>query len=209
MMTSENICKKLDKLIPDPHCELIYSTDYEFLISTVLSAQCTDKRVNTVTKELYSKYDIYRLSNAKYEDVVDILMPLGTARKNATYIIEIAKKLVNDYDGKVPNNREYLESLPGVGRKTCNLVLANVFDENTFAVDTHVNRVAIRLNLASVNDSPCGVEEKLMKYFPKEKWSKLHHQFVLFGRYTCKSKNPNCIVCPFKEECNYYKKNAK
>lgn len=206
MMNINEFLKKMDLMIPNPKCELNYSKDYELLIATVLSAQCTDKRVNMVTKELFSEYDINSLSNANIEEIERIIMPVGTYRRKSEYVIEIAKKLVEDYNGKVPQDRKYLESLPGVGRKTCNVVLSNIFNIPAIAVDTHVERVSKRLNFARKNDSVFQVEKKLMKYIPKDKWSRCHHQLVLFGRYICKSKNPDCSNCLFKDNCKYYKK---
>jgi endonuclease-3 len=206
MMKSNELLAKLDIMIKDPKCELEYNKDYELLIATVLSAQCTDKRVNMVTKELFKKYDIFKLANADIKDIENIIMPVGTFRKKSEYIIEISKKLVKDYNGVVPNNRKYLESLPGVGRKTCNVVLSNIYNEPAIAVDTHVQRVSKRLSLAKEQDDVYKIEKKLMKYFPKDKWSRTHHQLVLFGRYICKSKNPNCQECLLKENCKYYKK---
>ena len=139
--------KKLDLVFPNPKCELNYNKDYELLIATMLSAQCTDKRVNEVTSILFNKYDIYSLSKANKADIEMIIRPLGSFSKKSEYMLEIAKKLVNDYDGIVPNNREYLETLPGVGRKTTNVVLSNLFDVPAIAVDTHVERVSKRLKL--------------------------------------------------------------
>ena len=121
----EDILNYLDELYENPRCELEYQKDYELLIATVLSAQCTDKRVNMVTKELWEKYDLYSLSKEKPKKIENIIRPVGSFTKKASYLISIAKSLIKDFDGKVPNNREYLESLPGVGRKTCNVVLAN------------------------------------------------------------------------------------
>ena len=195
----------LDELYPDARCELLYHKDYELLIATILSAQCTDKRVNMITKILWEKYDIFSLAKANISDVEEIIRPLGSFTKKAYYIVCIAQRLVKDYDGCVPNDRVYLESLPGVGRKTCNVVLSNLFDVPAIAVDTHVERVSKRLSLAFKNDSVQVVEKKLMKKFPKEKWSKLHHQLVLFGRYQCKAINPSCDGCKLKEFCKYYK----
>ena len=123
--------------------------------------------------------------------------------RKSVYIIEIAKRLVSDYDGKVPNNREYLESLPGVGRKVCNVVIANLFNEPAFAVDTHVFRVSKRLGIAKEKDDVLQVENKLMKTFPKDKWLRLHHQLLLLGRYTCTAKNPKCSECKLKDLCKY------
>lgn len=201
MKNKQLIIDNLDTLFPDARCELNYSKDYELLIATVLSAQSTDKRVNSVTPILFSKYDIFSLKDANIKDVEEIIYPVGTHKKKAEFIIEIAKRLVNDYNGVVPNNREYLESLPGVGRKTCNVVLSNIYDVPAFAVDTHVRRVSNRLGLVDTEDVE-KIEKELMNYFPKEKWSRLHHQFVLFGRYICKSSKPDCKNCPFK--CSYF-----
>lgn len=204
-----DLLEKLDIMIPDPKCELNYNKDYELLIDTVLSAQCTDARVNMVTKELFSKYDIYSLAAANINDIKKIIKSVGTYTRKSEYIIEIAKRLVNDYNGKVPNDRKYLESLPGVGRKTCNVVLSNIYDVPTIAVDTHVERVSKRLNLVRQNDDVIKVENKLMKKIPKNKWSRFHHQMVLFGRYICKSKNPDCENCLLNNECKYYLRTVK
>ncbi len=204
-----DLLEKLDIMIPDPKCELNYNKDYELLIATVLSAQCTDARVNMVTKELFSKYDIYSLAAANINDIKKIIKSVGTYTRKSEYIIEIAKRLVNDYNGKVPNDRKYLESLPGVGRKTCNVVLSNIYDVPTIAVDTHVERVSKRLNLVRQNDDVIKVENKLMKKIPKNKWSRFHHQMVLFGRYICKSKNPDCENCLLNNECKYYLRTVK
>ena len=192
---------KLDLVFPNPKCELNYNKDYELLIATMLSAQCTDKRVNEVTSILFNKYDIYSLSKANKDDIKMIIRPLGSFSKKSEYMLEIAKKLVNDYDGIVPNNREYLETLPGVGRKTTNVVLSNLFDVPAIAVDTHVERVSKRLKLAYKNDSVLTVEKKLMKKIPKDKWSRSHHQMVLLGRYICKAVKPECGKCPFYNDC--------
>ena len=207
IMKSNYIIEGLDILFPDARCELEYTKDYELLIATVLSAQCTDKRVNEVTKVLFNKYDIYSLKDAPLKDIERIIRPCGSYTKKAIYIKNIAIKLVNDYNGKVPNNREYLESLPGVGRKTSNVVLSNIFNVPTIAVDTHVTRVSKRLGLAKDDDNVTIIENKLMKKFPKERWSRLHHQLVLFGRYKCKALKPDCKNCPFISFCKEKNKN--
>ena len=194
--------KKLDTMVPNARCELNYNKDYELLLATVLSAQCTDKRVNEVTKELF-KYNLNDLIKIDIKVLENIIRPCGSYTKKALYIKEIANKLVNDYNGKVPNNREYLESLPGVGRKTTNVVLSNLYDIPAIAVDTHVERVSKRLGFANKNDSVLVVEKKLMKKIPKELWSKSHHQLVLFGRYICKARNPLCDECLFYNDCKF------
>jgi endonuclease-3 len=189
-------------MFPDARCELNYNKDYELLIATVLSAQCTDKRVNEVTSVLFSKYDLAGLKNANIKDIESIIRSCGSYTKKAAYIKEIAKSLIDNYKGIVPNDREYLESLPGVGRKTTNVVLSNLYDVAAIAVDTHVERISKRLKIARKNDDVLVVEKKLMKMIPKEKWSKSHHQMVLFGRYICKSRGPECSNCAFFNDCN-------
>lgn len=192
----------LDELFPTPKCELNYTKDYELLIAVMLSAQTTDKRVNMVTKVLFEKYDtLEKLKDANIEDVKNIIKPIGTFNKKSLNIISIANRLIKDYNGVVPNDRKYLESLDGVGRKTTNVVLANLYNEPCIAVDTHVSRVSKRLGIARKNDDVLVIEKKLNKKFPKNKLNRLHHQLVLFGRYYCKAKNPNCVNCKLKEIC--------
>lgn len=195
-----NITKYLDEIIPNPKCELNYQKDYELLIATMLSAQTTDKKVNTVTEILFKKYpNLKKLSEADIEEIKKIIKPIGTYNKKAHNIIEIAKQLKDI--GYVPNNRAFLESLPGVGRKTTNVVLSNIYNIPCIAVDTHVKRVSIRLGLAKSNDDVFTIEKKLYKKFPKEKLGKLHHQLVLFGRYYCKAQKPECEKCKLKDIC--------
>lgn len=203
MKNSKKILNNLDILFPDARCELNYNKDYELLIATILSAQSTDKRVNSVTSILFSKYDIFSLKNANLKDIEKIIYPVGTYRRKAEYIQIVAKELVEKYNGIVPNDRVFLESLPGVGRKTCNVVLSNIYNVPAIAVDTHVKRVAKRLGITNEQDV-LKIENDLMKFFPKNKWSRVHHQLVLFGRYICKSQNPDCKNCPF-DNCLYRK----
>ncbi len=205
MISSKKIIEGLDKVIPNPKCELNYTKDYELLIATVLSAQSTDKRVNMVTDILFSKYDLKDLNTIDIKIIQDIIRPVGTYQRKSMYIKAIANRLINECNGVVPNDRDYLESLPGVGRKTTNVVISNLFNEPAIAVDTHVDRVSKRLGLANPYDDVLIVEEKLMKKFPKAKWSRLHHQMVLFGRYICKSQKPECDLCPFNGKCKIKK----
>ena len=203
MKNSKKILNNLDILFPDARCELNYNKDYELLIATILSAQSTDKRVNSVTSILFSKYDIFSLKDANLKDIEKIIYPVGTYHRKAEYIQIVAKELVEKYNGIVPNDRTFLESLPGVGRKTCNVVLSNIYNVPAIAVDTHVKRVAKRLQITDKEDV-LEIENDLMKFFPKDKWSRVHHQLVLFGRYICKSQNPDCKNCPF-DNCLYRK----
>lgn len=196
----KEIIDYLDELIPNPRCELNYSKDYELLIATMLSAQTTDKRVNEVTYILFNKYNsLEKLRNADIKDIINIIRPLGTFNKKASNIIGIALglKLVGDI---VPNDRNFLESLPGVGRKTTNVVLSNLYDEPCIAVDTHVQRVSKRLGITR-SDDVYKTEKRLYKYFKGANFNKLHHQLVLFGRYYCKAKNPECLNCKLKDIC--------
>lgn len=209
-MITNKFYEDLDCLIPDPVCELHYTKDYELLLAVMMSAQTTDKRVNMVTDVLYKKYPtLEELHDAPLEDLMNIIRPIGTFHKKAQNIHWIAEDLLEHYNGIVPNNREYLESLPGVGRKTTNVVLSILYNVPCIAVDTHVERVSKRLGLAKEKDTVLEVEKKLTKKLPKEKLNKLHHQILLFGRYYCKSRNPECIKCPFQDMCKYYKHNKK
>ena len=205
-----NITNYLDSIIPNPKCELNYNKDYELLIAVMLSAQTTDKRVNMVNKVLFKKYQsVKELSEASLEDIEKIIKPIGTYKKKAVFIKEIATKLINDNIKVIPNDREYLSSFPGVGRKTINVFLSVIYNEPLVAVDTHVNRVSKRLKLAKDGDDVLEVEKKLMKKIPKDKWNKVHHQLVFFGRYKCKSISPLCTDCKLKDICKYYSVHSK
>lgn len=194
----------LDELYPNPRCELNYQKDYELLIAVVLSAQTTDKRVNSVTPILFKKYDnLEKLKNGDVTEIAEILRPIGSFRKKATYVKEIAKRLDEEFSGKVPNDWEVLQTFPGVGRKTANVVLSNLYDRPAIAVDTHVERVSKRLGLAKLDDTVLEVEQKLMKKYAKKNWSKRHHQMVLFGRYHCKAVRPDCETCALKDICKH------
>lgn len=202
MKTSNQIIEYLDEIIPNPVCELTYNKDYELLLSVMLSAQTTDKRVNSVTEILYKKYPTLKdMSVANIDDIIDIIKPIGTFRKKASNIKEISKRILEECNGIVPNNRGYLESLPGVGRKTANVVLSNLYNVPCIAVDTHVSRVSKRLGIAKKDDDVLAIEKKLNRKFSKDKLSRLHHQLVLFGRYYCKAQNPECSSCKLKNIC--------
>lgn len=204
----EEILSYLEQIFPDAHCELTYNKDYELLIAIVLSAQTTDKSVNKVTPILFDKYKtLESLANASLEDIEEIIKSIGTFKKKSQFIKNIAISLVNDYNGIVPNDRTYLESLSGVGRKTTNVFLAEYYKVPTIAVDTHVDRVSKRLKLAKESDSVSKVEQNLMKYIPKGKWIETHHRLIFFGRYMCKAIKPNCAECKLKHLCKYYEKN--
>lgn len=209
-MHTREILDYIDKLYPDAHCELEYTKDYELLIAIVLSAQTTDKRVNQVTKVLFSKYpSLEELANAPLEDIENIIMSIGTFKKKSQFIQNIANALLKDYNGKVPNDRKYLETLSGVGRKTTNVFLSEFYNVPSIAVDTHVERVSKRLNLAPQTADVKKIEQNLMKKIPEERWIKTHHGLIFFGRYHCKAINPNCSNCELKQICKYYKQKMR
>lgn len=190
----------LDELFPNAHCELVYQNHFQLLIAIVLSAQTTDNKVNSVTPFLFAKYPTpLSLASANLSDVVDILKPLGLANNKAKNIISTANILK---DKEIPSTREELIKLPGVGRKTANVFLAEGLKINAFAVDTHVSRVANRLGVTKSED-PLIIEKDLTALFDESDWIKLHHQMIFFGRYFCKAKNPNCKECKLKEHCNF------
>ena len=200
------VLEYLDELFPNAHCELNYTKDYELLIAIVLSAQTTDIRVNKVTKVLFNKYkNLNELSKAKISDIEEIIKEIGTFKKKSLFIKEISTRLVQEQNSIVPNDRSYLETLPGVGRKTINVFLSEYYNEPTIAVDTHVERVSKRLGFAKKSANVQEVEEKLTKQIPQKRWIKTHHQFIFFGRYHCKAIKPNCHNCKLHELCNYYK----
>ena len=207
MKKIELIEKTLEELFPNPKCELNYNKDYELLICVMLSAQTTDKRVNEVSKVLFSKYPtLFDIKNANIDELKNILIPLGNYNKKAIYVKEIASTLVDKYNRKMPINRKALENLKGVGRKTVNVVFSELKIEDNIAVDTHVERVSKRLSLAKKEDSVLEVEKHLRRKFKKNTWNKRHLQLVLFGRYYCKAIKPKCDNCKLKEICSYYKK---
>lgn len=197
---------KLNIMVPNPKCELIYNHDYELVIAVMLSAQCTDKRVNEVTKNFFKKYTLKEISELDTKTIEKEIRSLGSYTKKAFYTKEIAKRLLKDYNGNVPNDRLYLESLPGVGHKTGNVVLSELYNVPTMAVDTHVTRVANRLKLVKNTTDVKKIENKLMKLFNEDEYNKVNHQLLLLGRYTCTAKKPKCseclINCPSKKSDN-------
>lgn len=197
----------LNEILSDAKCELIYSKPYELVISVMLSAQTTDKSVNRVTSVLFSKYpSLYELSVASEDDVKEIIKSIGLASSKAKNVISISKGLIERFNGEVPLTREDLMSLPGVGRKTANVCLLELYNEPVMAVDTHVERVSKRLGIAKEDDSVMEVEQKIYRYFNKEDLPHLHHQLIHFGRKYCKSQKPLCNECKLNDLCKYFKK---
>lgn len=200
----------LCKSIPSPKCALNFNNPFELLIATVLSAQTTDKRVNEVTKDLFSEFpDALSLSKAPISRVEYLIHSLGFYRVKAQHIVMLSIKLVEEYKGVVPNTMKDLTSLPGVGRKTANVVLGNAFNIPGFPVDTHVIRVTGRLrwrkDWSSKNPDPAKIERDITKYFPPDEWTNLSHRLILHGRTVCTARNPHCYECPLRLTCPSFK----
>ncbi|XFA99599.1 endonuclease III [Candidatus Izemoplasma sp. B36] len=199
---SQFIYNEISKLFPDAKCELNYYKDFELLIAIMLSAQTTDIAVNKVTENLFNKYhSIEDYANAEIEDLEQIIRKIGLYRNKSKNLKLMAKMVVDMYDSNIPKTQKELEQLPGVGRKTANVFLAEFYHIPRIAVDTHVSRVSKRLGLAKESDNPLKIEEKLKKRYNKSLWISLHHKFIFFGRYFCKAKKPNCKECPVIKYC--------
>lgn len=191
-----------NEYIISPKPELDYNNNFELLCAVMLSAQTTDKRVNIVSKELFMKYPTPSLmKDASIDDVISIIKSVGLANNKAKNIIEMSKELCDKYNSIVPNSLELLTSLPGVGRKTANVVLALGFNIPSIPVDTHVYRMAYRFKFIKKDESVIIAENKLMKFIDKNRWIEAHHLLLLFGRYYCKSQNPLCKECKLKKFC--------
>ena len=191
-----------EELFPDAHCELNHQNVFELLVAVMLSAQTTDKKVNQVTASLFKKYPtVESFALASLEDLQNDIKIIGLYRNKAKNLKKMAQVLLEEYNGEVPKTRKELESLPGVGRKTTNVVLSVGFDEPAFAVDTHVERISKRLGFAKKDDTVNDVERKVCRSIPRDRWNKAHHQFIFFGRYFCKAQNPNCKECHLYDMC--------
>jgi len=203
------ILDKLEKLYPEAGCELNFNTPFQLLVATMLSAQSTDKSVNKVTDKLFQLYpevdDFLSLTQAQLEEHIK---SIGLYRTKSSNIIRMCKEIKTRFNGKVPDSMEDLLSLPGVGRKTANVVLSNAFGIPAIAVDTHVYRVSNRIGLATANDVG-ETEKQLMDAIPMEKWSKAHHLLIWHGRRMCMARNPKCTQCPLKPLCMFYNREKK
>ena len=194
----------LDKKFENPKCELNYSTPFELLVAVILSAQCTDKRVNQVTSTLFKEYNTpEQFANLSSEELERKIHSCGFYKNKAKSIILASKKIVEDFNGEVPQTPEELMSLAGVGKKTANVVYSVAYGGDAIAVDTHVFRVSNRLGIVRAK-TPEETERQLQSVFPKEVWSKIHYQLVLFGRYHCTARSPKCSECELSGECDYF-----
>ena len=194
------ILNEFDRMFPDAACELVHDNELELLIAVMLSAQTTDASVNKLTKTLFQKYHTVE-DYAPIEQLENDLRSIGLYRNKAKNVKAMAQQLIVEFGGQVPCDHDALQTLPGVGRKTANVVVSEGFKVPAIAVDTHVERISKRLGFALKKDSVLTVEKKLMKAVPKERWIKTHHQMIFFGRYHCKSMNPMCQDCHLIDIC--------
>lgn len=200
----DNILKTLSETYPQAKCALNFGSPYELLVSTILSAQCTDVRVNKVTRELYKKYNTpEKMLSLTEEELGEKIKSCGFFRSKSKHILEASRVILESYKGEVPKTMEELTKLSGVGRKTANVVLSNAFGIPAIAVDTHVFRVSNRLGIA-IGNTPDKVEKELMKNIPKSMWSDAHHYLIWHGRLICKSRKPDCENCPLVLWCEYF-----
>lgn len=207
MKQASYILETMDQMFPNATVELFHHNHFELLVAVVLSAQTTDVAVNKITPKLFKSFPTpLDLMNADVKIIESHIKTIGLYRNKAKNIKALSKVLVEQFNGEVPSNRNDLESLPGVGRKTANVVLSNAFNIPALAVDTHVARVSVRLGFAKEKDSVLVIEQKLMKKIPKDKWQQAHHQFIFFGRYHCLARNPKCRACPLYDICKYKEK---
>lgn len=201
----EKVIDYFSKHNPSASTELMYGTPYELIVAVILSAQCTDKRVNMITPALFKKYpDAEALSVAFSEEVLPYIKSISYPNNKARHLVGMAKMLVNDFGGTVPSDIDELQKLPGVGRKTANVIASVVYDKPAMAVDTHVFRVSARIGLTVGAKNPLQTEMQLVKYIPQEKLAVAHHWLILHGRYVCVARNPKCEACGIRAFCRYY-----
>jgi endonuclease-3 len=193
---------------PNPVTELHYGNPFELLVAVILSAQCTDKRINQVTPALFERFPTPEaLAASTPEEVFTYIRSVSYPNNKAKHLVGMAKILVNDFNSEVPAGLENLQKMPGVGRKTANVIASIVFDEPAIAVDTHVFRVSNRIGLTNNATTPLAVEKQLMQYIPKEYLGVAHHWLILHGRYICVARSPKCDICPLTWFCRYYERN--
>jgi endonuclease III len=192
---------------PVAETELVYSSPYELLVSVILSAQCTDKRVNLITPGFFKRFpDIQSLANAIIEDVFEQVKSCSYPNNKSAHLLNMARMVVENFDGKIPDNADDLQKLPGVGRKTAHVMVSVIHNQPKLAVDTHVFRVAARLGLTYRAKNPLQTELQLVKYIPEKQIPIAHHWLILHGRYVCQARKPKCNGCGLKEFCVYYEK---
>jgi len=192
---------------PVAETELVYRNPYELLVAVILSAQCTDKRVNTITPAFFQRFpDTESLAAANIDDVFSLIRSCSYPNNKAKHLLGMAKTLVSDFNSQIPSEPEELQKLPGVGRKTANVIASVVWQKPAMAVDTHVFRVSARLGLARNAKTPLQTELQLIKHIPEKEIHLAHHWLILHGRYVCKARNPKCPECPLSQWCRYFEK---
>jgi endonuclease-3 len=193
---------------PDAETELNYSNTFELLVAVILSAQCTDKRINQITPKLFQRFpDPQSLSESTSDEVFEYIRSVSYPNNKAKHLVGMAKMLINDFKGEVPSDIDELQKMPGVGRKTANVIASVVFNAPAMAVDTHVFRVANRIGLTRNATTPLAVEKQLVNFLPQDKIYVAHHWLILHGRYICVARNPKCHICPLTWFCKYYEQN--
>ena len=203
----KHILQILRKYIPEPKTELVYHTPFQLMVAVILSAQCTDERVNKVTPSLFEKYpDAESLSKASYEELFSLIKSISYPNNKTKHLLEASKILVEKYQGRVPETLEELTQIPGVGRKTANVLLSVLYQKPAMAVDTHVQRVVNRLGWVKTQN-PLQTEKKMLQLIEPQDIPDAHHLLILHGRYTCKAKKPNCTSCPIRDFCDFYQYN--
>jgi len=201
----EQVISYFQKEMPIAETELEYKSPYELLVAVILSAQCTDKRVNLITPELLKRFpNAEKLADVEPEEVFDYIRSCSYPNNKSKHLVGMARMLVNDFGGKVPEDIDELQKLPGVGRKTANVIASVVFNKPAMAVDTHVFRVAARIGLSIGSKNPLETEKQLVEYFPEEMIPLAHHWLILHGRYICIARKPKCEVCGLTSVCSFY-----
>ncbi len=199
-----------EQTMPSPDTELHYDSPYQLIVAVLLSAQCTDVRVNKITPAFFSRFPSPQaLAKASQSEVYELIKSCSYPNNKAKHLIGMAQMLINDFNGKIPDNFDDLQKLPGIGRKSANVLAAIIFKEPRIAVDTHVFRVANRIGLTDNSKTPLQTEQELMKYIPEDKRLKAHHWLILHGRYTCTARNPKCDKCGLTDVCKYFKAQHK
>ena len=201
----KQVLARLAELMPEAQSELHYLNPYQLLVAVMLSAQCTDKRVNLVTPALFDAYPSPRdLAVAEVEDVRRLISSVSYPNAKALHLVQMARRLVEVYNGQVPDNIDDLQTLAGVGRKTANVVCAVIYDQPTMAVDTHIFRVSERIGLTTGSKNPLQTERQLVRFIPAEQIPRAHHWLLLHGRYICQARRPKCEQCPIADLCRYH-----
>lgn len=196
--------------MPVAETELVYDDPFQLLVAVILSAQCTDKRVNMTTPAIFERYpDPESMAAATFEDLFPLIKSISYPNNKTRHLIGMAQKLMNDYDGKVPMTVDDLVKLPGVGRKTANVITSVIDSQPNMAVDTHVFRVSARIGLTVKATTPLAAERQLVRHLPKELVHKAHHWLILHGRYTCKARDPQCEQCGLRQVCKFYNARMK